>query len=342
MSEQPKFHVSLQVNDINRSVEFYGRLLGLAPSKHFSDYAKFETDNPGLVLSLERRKEGTSEALSHLGIRLDSKNELITWSSKVAERGLDFQHLENVACCYADQSKIYLNDPDGILFEIYNVNRDLDPETKAAPTVVQDQSGSAIKSYDHVLPAAFPQHLPFPDNALATIALRGTLNAALPDHVCHEILRECYRVLTPGGEVTLHMLVSDTEPEGEIPVMPEPASYVRRVPSEQAVWSLVREAGFTGLRADRFGAHHVFECRGSRFRELLLKAGKPAPVGSAKNSTWTVTYLGPFPRIELENGTVFTSGKRQKIDAEALAIISGPTLKASFVILNDEGDACGR
>src|SRR5262249_49858949 len=47
-----KFHLSLNVADLGRSIAFYRVLFGLEPAKVRSDYAKFELAEPPLVLSL--------------------------------------------------------------------------------------------------------------------------------------------------------------------------------------------------------------------------------------------------------------------------------------------------
>lgn len=47
-----KFHLSLNVSNLNRSLAFYEVLFGKPPAKRRSDYAKFEVDEPPLVLSL--------------------------------------------------------------------------------------------------------------------------------------------------------------------------------------------------------------------------------------------------------------------------------------------------
>ena len=47
-----RFHLSLNVADLGRSVAFYRILFGVDPAKLRGDYAKFELDDPPLVLSL--------------------------------------------------------------------------------------------------------------------------------------------------------------------------------------------------------------------------------------------------------------------------------------------------
>ena len=47
-----KFHLGLNVADLDRAVAFYRTLFGIEPAKHFADYAKFEVQDPPLVLAL--------------------------------------------------------------------------------------------------------------------------------------------------------------------------------------------------------------------------------------------------------------------------------------------------
>ncbi len=335
MTQTTQFHLSLYVDDLSQSVEFYSRLLGAEPSKFYADYAKFDLEDPGLVLSLEAKKDKSNSTLNHMGIKVASKNELISWTSKVAERGLRFQSLENVACCYADQSKIFLNDPSGILFEVYTVNKDLEGSTEPA---LPRQTDGLGKTFDHVLPNFFPKPLPFSDSSLEKISLRGTLNAELSNQEVYDILSCSQLALKPGGEILLHMLVSDREPSEKIPTLPEPAAFVRRVPAETFIWDSLRESGFVGLQAERLSVQAVFEYKGSQFREFLLKANKP---GETRLNPPTCVYLGPFPSVAIETGRRFERGKRENLSAEEFAILRTAVYEAAFVFLNEEAKSCG-
>ena len=57
-----RFHLSLNVSDLGRSVGFYQTLFGRPPAKRRDDYAKFELDDPPLVLSLEPHPRGQGGA----------------------------------------------------------------------------------------------------------------------------------------------------------------------------------------------------------------------------------------------------------------------------------------
>ena len=62
-----KFHISLNVADLDASVVFYRALLGVEPAKCRHDYAKFEPEEPPLVLSLEPGVRAPGGTLNHVG-----------------------------------------------------------------------------------------------------------------------------------------------------------------------------------------------------------------------------------------------------------------------------------
>ena len=95
-------HISLNVSDLPRSTDFYRRFLG-EPRKLKSDYAKFVAQDPEIHLALQPGlvAAGAPGALSHLGIRVDSAEQVRRWKSDLAERGLPTEEEKREACCYA-------------------------------------------------------------------------------------------------------------------------------------------------------------------------------------------------------------------------------------------------
>jgi hypothetical protein len=61
--------------------------------------------------------------------------------ARVKGAGLATREQLNVNCCYANQSKFWVRDPDGVEWEVYHVNRDLiekhgdglEPQRETAP-----------------------------------------------------------------------------------------------------------------------------------------------------------------------------------------------------------------
>jgi len=127
-------HVSLNVSDLARSIDFYRRFLG-EPKKLKSDYAKFVGADPEIHLALQPGRDTRSPgALSHLGIRVDTSIEVRAWKRTLAERGLPAEEEKRETCCYALQEKFWMSDPDGNRWEIYNVIEDVEDRAREAPT----------------------------------------------------------------------------------------------------------------------------------------------------------------------------------------------------------------
>src|SRR6516162_6563551 len=100
-----KFHVSLNVSDIARSVEFYRTLLGIEPAKRKIDYAKFELEDPALILSLVPVAPSTGGTVNHVGLRVPGSPELVAIQARLEAVGIRTQREEGVACCYSTQTK---------------------------------------------------------------------------------------------------------------------------------------------------------------------------------------------------------------------------------------------
>ncbi len=123
--EQFKFHIGLNVSNIDQTTSFYQRLFGQEPIKVEKGYSKFELDNPGLVISFIESKV-QSPRFGHLGIRVNSDKEL---AEKKAElESLMKIELEetNTSCCFAVQNKFWVKDPDGYEWEVYHFLKDDD------------------------------------------------------------------------------------------------------------------------------------------------------------------------------------------------------------------------
>jgi catechol 2,3-dioxygenase-like lactoylglutathione lyase family enzyme len=118
-------HISLNVSDLSRSIDFYRRFLG-EPRKIKADYAKFVAAEPEIHLALQPGEIRGSCALSHLGIRVDSPELVRQWKSELDARGLPTEEQKRQACCYALQEKFWVTDPDGNRWEVYTVLEDIE------------------------------------------------------------------------------------------------------------------------------------------------------------------------------------------------------------------------
>ncbi len=280
-----RFHLSLNVSDLARSIPFYSTLFGTEPAKVRADYAKFELNDPPLVLSLEPAAAGKGGWLNHLGFRMPDAATLVAMQRRLEEAGIRAQREEGVECCYARQTKFWVTDPDGALWEIYTFDGDIDHrgvgqdlKTVAAPAPAANGHAAPVAgacSWEHRLGEPVPATIPLADNSAEEVRLRGTLNLPLEEAVKRQLLQEAARVLRPGGRVFVHVLVAD-RPLVAAPQLPGPAAVVQYVPLEAEPIKLLATAGLKEIRLLKFGARPCFTQDGVEMRELQVEGWKPA------------------------------------------------------------------
>src|SRR5688572_33324263 len=84
-----KVHVSVNVRNVEKSIDFYKRMLGIEPSKVRTGYAKFDVQSPALNLALNEQPDLAHRgALSHLGIQVASTEDVLAMRERWAEAGL--------------------------------------------------------------------------------------------------------------------------------------------------------------------------------------------------------------------------------------------------------------
>ena len=128
-----KAHVSINVRNVERSIDFYRKMLGIEPSKVRTGYAKFDVQNPPLNLALnEVPALAEAGALSHLGLQVASTDDVLATRLRWASAGLVPRDEMQTECCYAKQDKTWVHDPDGNEWEVFVVLEDNLPETAKA------------------------------------------------------------------------------------------------------------------------------------------------------------------------------------------------------------------
>jgi catechol 2,3-dioxygenase-like lactoylglutathione lyase family enzyme len=133
MVDAPKVHVHMSVSDLQKSREFYEKFLGVAPVKVKPGYVKFLPAFGPLNLALsEAHPSSTGGHVNHMGIQVESQDVVVREMSRVKAAGLPVREEFSVDCCHANQDKFWVQDPDGVEWEVYVLNYDL--ETRSADT----------------------------------------------------------------------------------------------------------------------------------------------------------------------------------------------------------------
>lgn len=132
-----RVQLALNVADLDSSVAFYTQMFGTAPHKMRPGYANFEVAEPPLKLVLievpaEQRGAGTTAALNHLGVEVEDTAAVQRAVTGFTEAGLDHTLDFDTNCCYAQQDKVWVQDPAGTPWEVYTITDDA-PVEAAAP-----------------------------------------------------------------------------------------------------------------------------------------------------------------------------------------------------------------
>jgi catechol 2,3-dioxygenase-like lactoylglutathione lyase family enzyme len=333
MSDPVRFHLSMNVTDLARSVLFFRTLLGIEPAKVRSDYAKFEPDSPPLVLSLEPAKEVVrGGALNHVGFRMPDSRSLVAMQERLERAGMRTKREEGVECCYARQTKFWAHDPDGNLWEVYTFEGDIEHRGggQSAEVVLGDGHCAATREqviWEHRMNEPVPARTPHADASVDEVRLRGTLNLPLTVPEQCAVVAEARRVLKPGGRLFVHVLAGERPVEN--PTLPGPAGAVRAVPFEADPLARLQDAGFVGMRLMKFDTTPCFVRDGVGMREMQLEGFAPA---TAPGAEVEVMYKGPFRELRDDEGRVFERGKRVLVPAPLAARFRGAEFAGLFTV----------
>jgi catechol 2,3-dioxygenase-like lactoylglutathione lyase family enzyme len=129
-----KTHLSINVGNIENSIDFYKKMFGVEPVKVRADYAKFDIANPPLNFTMNQSRFERGGSLSHLGLQVESTEEVLEMRKRWQENGLTTLDEMKTDCCYALQDKTWVQDPDGNRWEAFVVLENTEPQEKAAST----------------------------------------------------------------------------------------------------------------------------------------------------------------------------------------------------------------
>jgi len=120
----PRMHVSLYVSDLTATVNFYTAFFGRPAAKIRRGYAKYVLDKPALIISFVENPARVASNFGHLGFQVETVEEMEQRLAQARATGLVAREEMGTACCYAKQDKFWVNDPDGVEWEVYYFHED--------------------------------------------------------------------------------------------------------------------------------------------------------------------------------------------------------------------------
>jgi catechol 2,3-dioxygenase-like lactoylglutathione lyase family enzyme len=127
-----RVQLALRVADLEGSIAFYTTLFGAEPAKRRPGYANFAIAQPPLKLVLIEGEAGQPTRMDHLGVEVETTDEVTGAATRLAAAGLATATEEDTACCYAVQDKVWVTGPGQEQWEVYVVKGDADTMDKAA------------------------------------------------------------------------------------------------------------------------------------------------------------------------------------------------------------------
>lgn len=141
-----KLHLSLDVKNIEESVKFYSLLFGTQPTKVKPGYAKFDLETPAVNFTMQEASHCCLQGLSHMGLRVDSTEQVLASKSRLEAAGLKTEEEMNTTCCYAAQDKVWVTDPTGYRWEIYVFKGDTENATVTCPACGHEEEQAKAAS----------------------------------------------------------------------------------------------------------------------------------------------------------------------------------------------------
>ncbi|MEP7186466.1 MAG: ArsI/CadI family heavy metal resistance metalloenzyme [Rhodanobacter sp.] len=127
-----RFHVHLNVDQLDTSVRFYTTLFGTEPSVLKSDYAKWMLDDPRVNFAISQR--GRAAGVDHLGTQVDDESELADIGERLHAADAVALAEQATHCCYARSNKFWAEDPQGVRWESFRTLGEATTYTDAVET----------------------------------------------------------------------------------------------------------------------------------------------------------------------------------------------------------------
>lgn len=119
-----RVQLALRVGDLEASIDFYSKLFNTSPAKLRPVYANFAIAEPPLKLVLLEGEPGQATVMDHLGVEVESTEQVSAASARLTGEGLDTLTEDNTTCCYAVQDKVWVHEPGQEPWEVYKVKAD--------------------------------------------------------------------------------------------------------------------------------------------------------------------------------------------------------------------------
>lgn len=130
-----RFHVHVNVQDLQASVAFYSKLFASEPARVESDYAKWMLADPPVNFAISTR--GRALGVDHLGLQAENTEELAELRARADAADMALEDEGDTTCCYARSEKHWITDPQGIAWEHFHTLSSIPVFSETPPPAAQ-------------------------------------------------------------------------------------------------------------------------------------------------------------------------------------------------------------
>lgn len=110
--------VKLGVSDVSVTAPFYRHFLGKEPTVQDAEGAVFEADDPAVKIVLTK-VDNPKSCAGHYGFQMKNTRFVEDARQRLVDNGFKITNEDDVACCYAIQTKVWAADPEGNRWEFF-------------------------------------------------------------------------------------------------------------------------------------------------------------------------------------------------------------------------------
>ena len=140
-----RLHIHIAVNELSESINFYSTLFNSPPSIEKNDYAKWDLSDPAVNFAISE-SDGQSNGINHLGIQVDSDDELEEIAQRFDDAEIASSTQQDASCCYANSNKHWSQDPQGIAWESFHTMKNIPMFSVNTKTDTKNNSSNCCTS----------------------------------------------------------------------------------------------------------------------------------------------------------------------------------------------------
>ena len=134
-----RLQLALNVDDLEKAIDFYTKLFDTPPDKVKPGYANWAIEDPPLKLVIFE-KQGPHGSINHLGVEADSADEVLAADARLRAAGLATTGIDDTQCCFAEKTETWVEGVDGHRWEWYVKHADTEQFVNISLTRPADES----------------------------------------------------------------------------------------------------------------------------------------------------------------------------------------------------------